>query len=124
MAGSHTRLFLVFTVAEAAALLSPYPSPSRDAARAKIRSAVAGATPRPPRTAAVPDPITPPPPLRAKDYPRLRLRPAKVVLRVPRPPIGRPAPPASDPHDDYVPWRDEAGGIHADPPASRERGRP
>lgn len=86
------RLFVVFTRFEAAALLRQRPSASRTAALAKIRTALTHATTAP------------------GVAPKLRM--AKAAIR--KAPIGLPPETrASSPaRDDYVPYRDEAGGIY------------
>lgn len=72
------RLFLVLTLAEAEAILRPTPSAARARGLAKIRTALAGASP----------------------------------LSVSAIPVAPPDRPLVADRDDYVPWRDEAGGIH------------
>ena len=76
-----SRLFIVLTQMEAAAILRPKPSPARAAALAKIRYALTHVTAAP-----------------SED------KLSRSVQIVPAP--------SSAPFDDYVPWRDEADGIH------------
>lgn len=116
---SSTRLFIVLTRAEAETLVQWHPATDGPAARAlaKIRTA-AGLEP----SALSPKPVVVAPLLRAKAYqapdrtPRFRMakarRPAtplvSTVSSVPSdPPITR-----ASLDVDYVPFRDEAGGVY------------
>ncbi len=101
---ADTRLFLTLTLAEASALLRRDLSPARTRAIAKIQTAVEGAAPRRVQTAE--QCITAVKPLRLHDY-----HPRRVALRRRN---GVPDPPAivAIPDDDYVPYRDEAGGAY------------
>lgn len=94
------RLFIVFTLAEASAILRPKPSPARTSALAKIQYALTHVT----VAATEAEPSAPNPTQRrsvAVD-PQAQ-RHARPTTR---------APESSSSSDDCVPWRDEAGGIY------------
>lgn len=111
------QLLVVFTLAEAAALVARFSAADRSAeliGLTKIRTALEGAShpKRPMAKAALQtepretaDDVAP---LRAKDY---RRSDRTVPVRRRKPPIGLPAI-APDEDVDFVPFRDEAGGIY------------
>jgi hypothetical protein len=106
------RIFVTLTRAEAETLVQWHPATDGAAARAlaKIRTAAGLAEASSPEPSAVA-------PLRARDYrpgehaqhvrQTVRRRSAEVLPCAPK----HGTPPAPD-VDDYVPWRDEAGGIY------------
>ena len=106
-----TRLFLTLTLAEASAILSrrDIDIDARVRGLAKIRTALKHATTEAPS----PQPSAfSRPPLRAKHY---RPRDSSQHFRMAKAAQPRSAPPVMpvpEPDvDNYVPWRDEAGGI-------------
>jgi len=102
----ETRIFVTLTLAEASAVVQLQPADvAAVRALAKIRTALEGATP-----------ITPagpvPPLLRAKHWrPRDTSQHFRMAKAGPRPPVSIDTPPAPE-LDDYVPFRDEAGGAY------------
>lgn len=108
---AHARIFVVLTAAEASALVTARPpqDPAGERGLAKIRTALEHTAEAPsPQPSAVP-------PLRAKAYrprdhapqfrqPAFRRRMAKATVSID-------AAPAESRRADYVPWRDEAGGL-------------
>lgn len=114
---AHTRLFVALTLDEAAAIgrLTSGPDPHAISAVEKIRTALAGVTTplRAKHYVAPPLPLAPEPGAKLRmatvDPPRRRM--AKAVWAAPRPTsVSRE--PVPLPNDDYVPFRDEADGIH------------
>lgn len=110
------RLFVVLTVAEAAAILRPKPSPDRDRGLAKIRGALSGAC----QLTGLDRPIAPPdrPPVAVIVPARPTSAPTRPIAAVDpqaqrhvRPPTRAPQSSSSS-LDDYLPWRDEADGIY------------
>jgi hypothetical protein len=112
------RIFVALTIAEAAALVGPGPRTAALQGLAKIRAALQGAL----AAAVAPPPVVKPSgqcdelsiSLRAKHYrPRDRpppVRPAEPTFRMAK--AVHPRPILAPDVDDYVPWRDEADGIH------------
>jgi hypothetical protein len=114
---AHTRLFVALTLDEAAAIarLTPGPDPDAVAGITKIRTALAGVTtPLRAKHYSPPPPVAPEPRgpklrMATMDPPRRRM--AKAVWAAPRrTSVSRE--PVPLPNDDYVPFRDEADGIH------------